>query len=209
MTRKQRNFYIFPTKNNKSKHQSLDIGREGEAILKLKNNTLILDDTDLKILEALQEDAKQTYMAIGKHLGIAHSTVYERIKRMEQNGIIKKYTALIDAEKAGTKSITAIMTIYTDPKESERVAEKLCNAPEILEVYTSLSEELQIIAKVVADNQENLHAFIANSVAPLPGVLRIRTSIVTKKFKETQFSIANDSKKLTLIKGTYNIKGEK
>jgi DNA-binding Lrp family transcriptional regulator len=209
LTRKQRNFYIFPTKNNKFKHKSLDIGREAEITVKLKNNTVVLDITDYKILEALQEDAKQTYTAIGKHLGIAHSTVYDRIKRMEQNGIIKKYTALIDAEKAGTKSITAIMTIYTDPKESEKVAEKLCEARQVLEVYTSLSEELQIIAKVVADNQENLHAFIANSVAPLPGVLRIRTSIVTKKFKETQFSMVNDSKKLTFIKGTHNIKGEK
>ena len=176
--------------------------------MKLKNNTLILDITDLKILEALQEDSRQTYMAIGKHLGIAHSTVYDRIKRMEQNGIIKKYTALIDAEKAGTKSITAIMTIYTDPKESERVAEKLCNAPEILEVYTSLSEELLIMAKVVAQNQESLHAFIANHVAPLPGVLRIRTSIVTKKFKEIQFSIVNDSEKVTFIKGIHNKVGE-
>jgi DNA-binding Lrp family transcriptional regulator len=168
--------------------------------VKLKNNTLILDDTDIKILEALQEDAKQTYMAIGKHLGIAHSTVYDRIKRMEQNGIIKKYTALIDAEKAGAKSITAIMTIYTDPKESEKVAEILCEASQVLEVYTSLSEELQIIAKVVAENQESLHIFIANSVAPLHGVLRIRTSIVTKKFKETRFSIVNDSEKVNIYK---------
>jgi Lrp/AsnC family leucine-responsive transcriptional regulator len=150
---------------------------------------------DLKILEALQEDATQTYASIGKSLGVAHSTVYDRIKRMEDHGIIKKYTALIDAEKAGTRNITAMMTIYTDPKESERVAGKLCEAQEVLEVYTSLSEELQIIAKVVAENQESLHAFIANSVAPLTGVLRIRTSIITKKFKETQFSIANDPKR--------------
>ena len=204
MTRKQRNFYIFPTKNNKFKHISLDIGREAEITVKLKNNTVVLDTTDLKILEVLQEDAKQTYTAIGKHLGIAHSTVYDRIKRMEQNGIIKKYTALIDAEKAGIKSITAMMTIYTDPKESEKVAETLCEAPQVLEVYTSLSEELQIIAKVVAENQESLHMFIANSVAPLHGVLRIRTSILTKKFKETRLSIANDPKKLTFIKETHN-----
>jgi Lrp/AsnC family leucine-responsive transcriptional regulator len=163
--------------------------------LKFKNNTLALDTTDLEILEALQEDATQTYTAIGKSLGVAHSTVYDRIKRMEHYGIIKRYTALIDAEKAGTKNIMAMMTIYTDPKESEKVAEKLCEAQEVLEVYTSLSEELQIIAKVVAENQESLHAFIANSVAPLPGVLRIRTSIITKKFKETQFSIVNDPKK--------------
>jgi Lrp/AsnC family transcriptional regulator for asnA, asnC and gidA len=160
--------------------------------LKLKNNTL--DATDLKILEALQQNAKQTYTTIGKRLGIAHSTVYDRIKRMEQHGIIKKYTTVIDAEKAGVRNITAIMTVYTDPKESEKVAEKLCSIPQVLEVYTSLSEELFIIAKVVAENQENLHSFIANLVAPLPGVLRIRTSIVTKKFKETQISIDNDRK---------------
>ena len=177
--------------------------------MKIRNNTLALDNTDLKILEALQEDARQTYTAIGKRLGIAHSTVYDRIKRMEQHGIIKKYTTMIDAEKTGAKNITAIMTIYTDPKESEKVAEKLCTAPQVLEVYTSLSEELQIIAKVIAENQENLHTFIANSIAPLHGVLRIRTSIVTKKFKETQFSIANDPQKLTLIKETHRIKEEK
>lgn len=168
--------------------------------MKLKNKAFALDDMDLKILEALQEDARQTYTAMGKLLGIAHSTVYDRIKRMEQYGIIKKYTAIIDAEKVGAKGIIALMTVFTDPKESERVAEKLCEAPQVLEVYTSLSEELLIIAKVVAENQENLHEFIASSVAPMPGVLRIRTSIVTKKFKETHFSIANDPKKLTFIR---------
>ncbi|MEM3703968.1 MAG: Lrp/AsnC family transcriptional regulator, partial [Candidatus Bathyarchaeia archaeon] len=163
--------------------------------LKIKNNIFSLDSTDKKILEILQEDARQTYTTIGKRLGVAHSTVYDRIKRMEQYGVIKKYTTLIDAEKTGAKNITAIMTIYTDPKESERVAEKLCEVPQVLEVYTSLSEELQIIAKVIAENQENLHEFIAKSVAPLPGVLRIRTSIVTKKFKETHPLISNEQER--------------
>jgi DNA-binding Lrp family transcriptional regulator len=158
--------------------------------LKLKNNIAALDATDLRILHVLQEDARQTYTAIGKRLGIAHSTVYDRIKRMEQYGIIKKYIAIIDVEKAGVKNIMAMITVYTDPKVSEKVAEKLCQAPEVLEVYTSLSEELQIMAKVVAETQEHLHEFIANSVAPLPGVLRVRTSIVTKKFKESELSVA-------------------
>jgi Lrp/AsnC family leucine-responsive transcriptional regulator len=153
------------------------------------------------ILEALQEDARQTYTEIGKHLDMAHSTVYDRIKRMEQQGIIKKYTTLIDSEKSGIKQISAIMTIYTDPKESEKVAQKLAELPQILEVYTSLSEELLIMAKVVAENQENLHTLIANEVAPLPGVLRVRTSIITKKFKETQFTVANNVKEINFYKG--------
>jgi DNA-binding Lrp family transcriptional regulator len=208
LTIKQRNFYIFPTAKNKFKRKSLHIEKEAEITLKFKNNTFALDTTDLKILEALQEDARQTYTAIGKRLGIAHSTVYDRIKRMEQHEIIKKYTTIVNAEKTGARNITAMMTIYTDPKESEKVAEILCEAPQVLEVYTSLSEELQIIAKVVAESQESLHTFIANLVAPLPGVLRIRTSILTKKFKETQFSMANDPKRLTFIKETHNKIGE-
>jgi DNA-binding Lrp family transcriptional regulator len=69
------------------------------------------------------------------------------------------------------------------------VAEKLAEATEVLEVSTSLSEELLIIAKVTAEDRDKLHAFIAEKVAPLPGVLRIRTSIVTKKYKEELFSI--------------------
>ena len=176
--------------------------------MKVKNNAITLDATDLKILEALQNDARQTYTVIGKRLGIAHSTVYDRIKRMEQYGVIKKYTAIMDPDKIGVKSITALMTVFTDPKESERVAKKLCEAPQVLEVYTSLSEELQIIAKVVAENQESLHTFIANSVAPLPGVLRIRTSMVTKKFKETQISIPHNPKNLAFTKKKNNETGE-
>jgi DNA-binding Lrp family transcriptional regulator len=176
--------------------------------LKVKNNALTLDATDLKILETLQNDARQTYTVIGKSLGIAHSTVYDRMKRMEKYGVIKKYTTIIDTDKIGAKNITALMTVFTDPKESERVAKKICEAPQVLEVYTSLSEELQIIAKVVAENQESLHTFIANSVAPLPGVLRIRTSIVTRKFKETRFSMFNNPKKLTSLKDKKNEMGE-
>jgi Lrp/AsnC family leucine-responsive transcriptional regulator len=163
--------------------------------LKLKNGGVVLDATDVRILKALQEDSRQTYTDIGKRLGKAHSTIYDRIRRMEQHGIIRKYTAVVDAERAGMKTITALMTIYTDPKEAENVAEKLAKSPEVLEVYTSLSEELFIMTKVTAENQESLHAFIANSVAPLPGVLRIRTSIITKRFKEAQFSIADSLKK--------------
>ncbi|MEM3627879.1 MAG: Lrp/AsnC family transcriptional regulator [Candidatus Bathyarchaeia archaeon] len=165
-----------------------------------KSNSFTLDSTDFKILQALQENARQTYTEIGKLLGIAHSTVYDRIKKMENHGIIKRYTTIIDSEKIGNKNVTALMTIYTDPKESEKVAEKLCQSPQVLEVYSSLSEELQIIAKVIAENQESLHEFIARSVAPLQGVLRVRTSIVTKKFKETPFLMVNDPTKVNTYK---------
>lgn len=152
--------------------------------MKKKNQTITLDNLDRGILRALQENARQTYKEIGSQLGVAHSTVYDRIKRMEKQAVIKKYTAIVDLERIGIKRITAIMTVFTDPKESENVAEKLSELEKVLEVSTSLSEELSIIAKVVAKDQDRLHSFIAQKVAPLPGVLRIRTSIITRKYKE-------------------------
>ncbi|MEM2102042.1 MAG: Lrp/AsnC family transcriptional regulator [Candidatus Bathyarchaeia archaeon] len=154
--------------------------------MKVKKQTITLDDLDWSILRLLQLDAKKTYSEIGRKLKVAHSTVYERIKRMENCGIIKKYTIITDLEKIGKKHVTAFMTVFTDPKESEEVAKKLAEMKEVVEVATSLSEELLIIAKVVAETQENLHAFIAQKVVPLPGVLRIRTSIATRKFKESE-----------------------
>jgi len=155
----------------------------------MKNQAIVLDSLDWNILRALQENAKQTYMEIGRRFGVAHSTVYDRIKRMEENGVIKRYTTVVDLEKVGMKYITAIMTVFTDPKESENVAKKLSECGEVLELSTSLSEELSIIAKVVAEDQDRLHSFIAQKVAPLPGVLRIRTSIITRKYKEEELSI--------------------
>lgn len=162
--------------------------------MRVGDKSMVLDGTDFRILEMLQEDARQTYAAIGKRLGMAHSTIYDRIKRMEKQGVIKKYVALVDTEKAGVKTIVAILTIYTDPKESERVAEKLCEERQVLEVYASLSEELLIIAKVIAESQESLHDFIADSIAPLSGVMRIRTSIITRKIKEAQTTMFNGRK---------------
>jgi Lrp/AsnC family transcriptional regulator for asnA, asnC and gidA len=157
--------------------------------MKLKNEAISLDSLDWEILKALQENSKQTYSEVGRQLGVAHSTVYDRIRKMEKNGVIKKWTVDIDLEKIGMNYVTARMTVYTDPKESENVAKELSAAREVLEVSMSLSEELLIIAKVIARDQDELHSFVAKRVAPLQGVLRIRTSIVTKKIKEKRILI--------------------
>jgi len=157
--------------------------------MKTKNQSIRLDDLDWKILKALQNDARQTYTEIGRRLGLAHSTIYDRIKRMEEQGIIKEYTTIFDLQRIGIKKVTAIVTVFTDPKEIENVAKKLSEFTQVSEVFTSLSEELLVIAKVIAEDPDSLHSFIAQSVAPLPGVLRIRTSIITRKHKEENLPI--------------------
>jgi len=157
--------------------------------MKVRSDTITLDELDWSILRLLQSNANLTYAKMGRQLNVAHSTIYERIKRMDEQGVIKKYTVTVDLARIGRRPVTAIMTVFADPKETEKVAKKLAEMKETVEVDTSLSEELLIIAKVVAEDQEKLHEFIAQKVVPLQGVLRIRTSIVTKKFKEGEFPI--------------------
>jgi DNA-binding Lrp family transcriptional regulator len=157
--------------------------------MKLEKQKFTLDSLDWQILQTIQENSKKTYSKIGRLLGVAHSTIYDRIRKLEKNGIIKKWTVDVDFEKIGINYLTAQMIVYTDPKETENVAKKLAEIREVLEVSLSLSEEILILAKIIAPNQENLHSLIAKKVAPLQGVLRIRTSIVTKKIKEERFSI--------------------
>ncbi len=160
--------------------------------MKQKNEVLSLDTLDWKILQAIQENSKQTYSEIGRQLDIAHSTVFDRIRKMERSGVIKKWTVDINFEKIGMNYMTARMTVYADPKEIENIAKKLSEAKEVLEVSLSLSEEFLIIANVFAKNQDELHSFIAKKVAPLQGVLRIRTSIITKKIKQERLLIENN-----------------
>jgi Lrp/AsnC family transcriptional regulator for asnA, asnC and gidA len=155
--------------------------------MKIKSQSIILDNLDWQILHLLQQNAKVTFAEIGKKLDVAHSTVYDRIQRMEQHGVIKKYEAVVDSEKIGVAQTIALMNIVTDPKETENIAKKLTRFNEVSEVLTAFSEEIIVAAKVATKNQTELQSFIAKSIAPLPGILRIRTSIITRKYKEERF----------------------
>lgn len=155
--------------------------------MKVKSQSIILDNLDWQILHLLQQNAKVTFAEIGKKLDVAHSTVYDRIQRMEKRGVIKKYEAVVDSEKIGVAQTIALMNIVTDPKETENIAKKLTRFNEVLEVLTAFSEEIIVAAKVATKNQAELQSFIAKSIAPLPGILRIRTSIITRKYKEERF----------------------
>jgi Lrp/AsnC family transcriptional regulator for asnA, asnC and gidA len=155
--------------------------------MKIKSQSVILDNLDWQILHMLQQNAKLTFAEIGKKLDVAHSTVYDRIQRMEEHGVIKKYEAVVDPEKIGSTQTIALMNIVTDPKETENIAKKLTRFNEVLEVLTAFSEEIIVAAKVATKNQAELQSFIAKSIAPLPGILRIRTSIITRKYKEVRF----------------------
>ena len=121
---------------------------------------IILDDVDWRILEILQENGKETYTEIGRKLHLAHSTVYDRIKRMESKGIIRKYTAIIDLEKCGVKHLVAILTIYTDPKRIEKIAEQVSQHKQVPEVFFSLYYIVEPSHKAVKIRSQQLSGLL-------------------------------------------------
>ena len=114
-----------------------------------------VDDISLKILGLLQENARMSYTEIGQKIGMASTSVKERIEKMEDAGIIKQYTIKLDDEKLGYP-IDAIITLscsgaYT-PKE-QVIVDMLSEYPQVLEV-SRISGKNDFLVKVCVQSME-------------------------------------------------------
>jgi len=119
--------------------------------LKTDTATRVLDETDQKILELLQEDGRMTNAAIGARVGLTPPSVYERVRKLEQRGVIRGYTAIIDPAALG-KTLTAFIRLTTVDDESyEPGVEALRSDPDILELHHVAGEDCFLIKTKVED----------------------------------------------------------
>ncbi|MGB3143143.1 MAG: Lrp/AsnC family transcriptional regulator, partial [Maribacter sp.] len=96
-----------------------------------------LDDLDRKILKILEKDAKTVAKSIAEELGLSKTPVYERIKRLEQDGFIKKYVAILDKEKIG-QSITVFSFVSLETQKGAMMDDffrEVKNYPEVTECF--------------------------------------------------------------------------
>jgi Lrp/AsnC family leucine-responsive transcriptional regulator len=90
----------------------------------------LLDSTGWQILQALQEDARLSFAEIGRRVGLSPPAVAERVRRMEEVGIISGYRVEINAEKIGLP-LTALIALTTTPQQYPQVIALMNNLPEI------------------------------------------------------------------------------
>lgn len=145
-----------------------------------------LDDKDRRILELLQQDSSQPIKTIAsdKDVKLAIPTVHERIKKLEENGVIKKYTVVLDDKKLG-KDITTFILITQDYKEYDpnvNVSQEVANMKDVMEVFHLAGDE-DILIKVKTENISTLEKLILK-INRLRGVGRTRTIIVLSTEKE-------------------------
>jgi len=140
-----------------------------------------LDETDVKILKALTADARLSSRQIAKQCDISIGTALSRIKKMEIEGIIKGYTALLDQEKLGYE-LTVVTEITVSKGRLLEMENEIARIPNVCCVYdlTGLADAA-IIAKF--KNREDLSKFTKHLLS-LPNVERTNTHVVLTTIKE-------------------------
>jgi Lrp/AsnC family transcriptional regulator for asnA, asnC and gidA len=135
------------------------------------------------ILRELQEDGRISYATLSRKTGIPSSSIHDKTKRLISDGVIKKFTVIIDGEKIGLNNI-AIIGVQTGAKKFKNVAEKLCEIKGIVEVYETTAE-FDLMIKVRAFSRGELSE-ILNRIRTIDGVDDIYVSSVLDVFKEEQ-----------------------
>ena len=142
---------------------------------------MIIDDVDRKILGEYQNNPQQSFREIAQKVGVSQGTVLTRRKRMEEEGLIKGYTVIIDYEKLGYQ-LTAITEITVSKGKVVEVGEKIAKMPTTCAVYnvTGLTDAM-IIAKF--RTREELGIF-TKTLMEMPFVERTNTHLVLMTVKE-------------------------
>jgi Lrp/AsnC family leucine-responsive transcriptional regulator len=123
-----------------------------------ENSEKLLDDVGWQLLGLLQEDARLSFKELGQRVGLAPSSVAERIRRMEEAEILLGYHAEINLEKVGL-NVLAFIRMSTPGQNSARIALLLRDMPEILECYRLTGSEA-FIMKVCVPSVKQLEVLI-------------------------------------------------
>lgn len=152
-----------------------------------------MDAIDKKILEFLQNNAMLTAKEMAQKLSLTTTPIYERIKKLQKSGIIKKYVALLDADLMG-KSILVFMNITIKDHHSNRRNEfvnQMVQLEEVSEFYHT-SGSFDFLAKVRFRNIKEFRNFLVNNVASIHNISDIESQIVLEEVKYSTKIIVND-----------------
>ena len=142
----------------------------------------MIDEIDAQILNLLQNDARVSNAEIARQVGLAPSAVLERVRKLEDRGVIRGYHTDIDP-RAVDFGLTTFVAVRTS--ECGGIAEQeLCSVPEVLEVHDVAGEDSYLL-KVRTKDTEELGRLLRERIKPIPNVLGTRTTVVLQTFKET------------------------
>lgn len=145
-----------------------------------------LDETDKKILQKLQSDCKITNKALSNGLNLSVTAVFERIKRLERNGVISGYVALVKPEKVekAFMVLTHIKLVQHIKKNVIQFETEVVKLPEVLECY-HVSGEYDYILKVLVKDMEAYREFMLTKLTNLEHIGSTQSTFIISPVKST------------------------
>ena len=149
-------------------------------------SSLSLDTKDLSILRLLQQNARITVKEISEKIHLSTTPVHERIKRMEESGVIKQYTTLLDPVKVkrGLMVICYVSLKQHSKNAGDKFIKTILELNEVIECY-SISGEFDFMLKVVAEDMNTYYDFHVNRLSPIENMGHVQSVFVMGIVKQT------------------------
>ena len=143
-----------------------------------------LDKTDLQILRILQQNARLTTKELAARVSLSSTPVFERLKRLENNGYIKKYIAVLDAEKLNQGFIVFchIKMSKLNREIAQNFTEIIRNIPEVTECY-NISGSFDYLLKIHAPNMKYYQEFVLNVLGTIENLGSLESTFVMDEIK--------------------------
>ncbi|NVJ65019.1 MAG: Lrp/AsnC family transcriptional regulator [Gammaproteobacteria bacterium] len=145
-----------------------------------------LDSVDRKLLAILQREGRISNAELAKKIHLSAPATHSRVKRLEQEGYIRSYVALLDRNKMGYDNLCFIeLSLELHKHEQiQSILETIMSWPEVLECH-NVTGEYDYLLKVAVENTRALEQFNSRKLIPLEGVAKIHTCLVLKEVKAT------------------------
>jgi Lrp/AsnC family transcriptional regulator, leucine-responsive regulatory protein len=148
----------------------------------------MVDEKDARILEILQQDGRMTNVELARRVELTPSATLERVRKLEERGLIKGYSALLDPQALGL-SLVAFIFVRVDDRDdvlgtSEETAEALSRLPSVQELHHLAGEDCFLL-KVRARDTDDLYRILRDEVGQFKAIRGTRTTIVLKTVKES------------------------
>ena len=144
----------------------------------------MIDGTDASIVSILQSNARTSNAEIARQVGLAPSAVFERIRKLEERGVLEGYAARLNPKAVGLPLLAFVFVRADEKPGASDAAAAVAAIPEVLEVHQVAGEDC-FLAKVRAADTETLGRLLRDRLGAIPGITSTRTTIVLDTVKES------------------------
>lgn len=146
-----------------------------------------LDSIDRHILNLLQKDARLSNHELAAQVGLSDTPCARRVKRLEEEGIIRAQVALLDPDKLGLK-LTAMVSISMDrhtPDRFETFERTIARMPEVLECSLVTGQSADFLLKVIVRDMQHYERFLLGQLTKIKGVSGVHSSFVLRQYRNS------------------------